>query len=77
MTPYLLMAVSAALIIAAGWVAALRMPRLAFMLALTGEAAAGGAGLAKGFWPLPAGAWGTGAYLAWRWLKLEREARRR
>ena len=55
--------------------AARRASRGVLLLAVAGEACTGGAGLAAGAWPVTAGTWAVGAYLAVLWVRLERKAR--
>ncbi len=57
--------------------AARRASRGVLLLAFAGEAVTGAAGLLAGQWPVTAGTWATGAYLAWLWVRLGRKARRR
>jgi hypothetical protein len=72
----LLLAAGSALIGAAVAAAALRAPRWAVLLAVTGEAAVGAGGLAEGAWVVAAAGWGMGAFLAVQWARLERRRRR-
>jgi len=61
-------------VLAALATAARRAHRGVLLLAVAGEAVTGAAGLLAGQWPVTAGTWATGAYLAWRWASLQRKA---
>jgi hypothetical protein len=75
-TALLLMSAGAVLVVAALAAAVAHASRWAVGLAIAGEAVVGAGGLARGDWVVTAATWGTGAFLAWQWARLERKARR-